>query len=42
MFVAGSSVFGTQDPAGAVKVLRDLAVAATAHRPAGGGIGPEA
>jgi ribulose-phosphate 3-epimerase len=42
MFVAGSAVFGTQDPAGAVKVLRDLAVAATAHRPAGGGIGPEA
>ena len=41
MFVAGSAVFGTEDPAGAVKVLRDLAVAASAHRPAGG-IGPEA
>ncbi len=42
MFVAGSAVFGSRDPAGAVKVLRDLAVAATAHRPVGGGIGPEA
>jgi ribulose-phosphate 3-epimerase len=42
MFVAGSAVFGTRDPAGAVKVLRDLAVAATVHAPVGGGIGPEA
>jgi ribulose-phosphate 3-epimerase len=42
MFVAGSAVFGSRDPAGAVKVLRDLAVAATAHRRVGGGIGPEA
>jgi ribulose-phosphate 3-epimerase len=30
MFVAGSAVYGSQDPAGAVKVLRDLAVAAVA------------
>jgi ribulose-phosphate 3-epimerase len=30
MFVAGSAVYGAQDPAGAVKTLRDLAVAATA------------
>jgi ribulose-phosphate 3-epimerase len=42
MFVAGSAVFGSRDHAGAVKVLRDLAVAATAHRRVGGGIGPEA
>jgi ribulose-phosphate 3-epimerase len=42
MFVAGSAVFGAQDQAAAVKVLRDLAVAARVHRPAGGGIGPEA
>jgi len=42
MFVAGSAVFGSRDPAGAVKVLRDLAVAAAAHRKVGGGIGPEA
>ncbi|HUB43093.1 MAG TPA: ribulose-phosphate 3-epimerase [Streptosporangiaceae bacterium] len=30
MFVAGSAVYGAQDPAGAVKMLRDLAVAASA------------
>jgi ribulose-phosphate 3-epimerase len=30
MFVAGSAVYGADDPAGAVKMLRDLAVAATA------------
>ena len=29
MFVAGSAVYGAEDPAAAVKVLRDLAVAAT-------------
>lgn len=28
MFVAGTAVYGAQDPAGAVKALRDLAVAA--------------
>jgi ribulose-phosphate 3-epimerase len=28
MFVAGSAVFGSADPAGAVKALRDLATAA--------------
>ncbi len=42
MFVAGSAVFRAQDPAGAVKALRDLAVAATASRQAGTGLGPEA
>jgi len=30
MFVAGSAVYGTTDPAGAVKALRSLAVAASA------------
>jgi len=30
VFVAGSAVYGSQDPAGAVKVLRDLALAARA------------
>jgi ribulose-phosphate 3-epimerase len=30
VFVAGSAVYGSQDPAGAVKVLRDLALAAQA------------
>jgi len=30
MFVAGSAVYGADDPAGAVKMLRDLAVAAAA------------
>lgn len=30
MFVAGSAVFGSTDPAGAVKALRDLAAAAAA------------
>jgi ribulose-phosphate 3-epimerase len=30
MFVAGSAVYGAEDPAGAVKMLRDLAVAASA------------
>ncbi len=30
MFVAGSAVYGAEDPAGAVKALRDLAVAASA------------
>ena len=30
MFVAGSAVFGANDPAAAVKTLRDLAVAASA------------
>jgi ribulose-phosphate 3-epimerase len=30
MFVAGSAVFGSADPAGAVKALRDLAAAAAA------------
>lgn len=30
MFVAGSAVYGAEDPAGVVKTLRDLAVAATA------------
>jgi len=29
MFVAGSAVYGAEDPAGVVKTLRDLAVAAT-------------
>ena len=29
MFVAGSAVFGSQDPAGAVKTLRDLAAASS-------------
>jgi ribulose-phosphate 3-epimerase len=33
MFVAGSAVYGASDPAGAVKALRDLALAAT---PVGG------
>jgi ribulose-phosphate 3-epimerase len=36
MFVAGSAVFGAQDPAGAVKALRDLAVAAAAPGLVGG------
>ena len=31
MFVAGSAVYGASDPAGAVKSLRDLAVAASPH-----------
>jgi hypothetical protein len=30
MFVAGSAVYGAEDRAGAVKMLRDLAVAASA------------
>jgi ribulose-phosphate 3-epimerase len=29
MFVAGSAVYGASDPAGAVKALRELAVAAS-------------
>jgi ribulose-phosphate 3-epimerase len=38
MFVAGTAVYGTDDPAAAVKVLRDLALAASAagDHPAGG------
>jgi ribulose-phosphate 3-epimerase len=39
MFVAGSAVYGSSDPAGAVKALRDLAIAASpggAASPAGG------
>ncbi len=31
MFVAGSAVYGAEDPAAAVKFLRDLAVAASTH-----------
>jgi len=31
MFVAGSAVYGAEDPAAAVKLLRDLAVAASTH-----------
>ncbi|HEY2508022.1 MAG TPA: ribulose-phosphate 3-epimerase [Streptosporangiaceae bacterium] len=33
MFVAGSAVYGSGDPAGAVKVLRDLAIAASPGGP---------
>ena len=35
MFVAGSAVYGADDPAAAVKTLRDLALAAST--PAGRG-----
>ncbi len=34
MFVAGSAVYGAEDPAGAVKALRDLAAAASPASPA--------